>query len=682
MRRALPLLLLTACSSTPAETPFTPRATLAPVAADPLLAGGHESCPIYLEERCMAGQRQRCEIVDGASGTLVSTPDPVLRRAFLYDRWYDKFMSPLGLTMERVFTTSIAPGASDAEWGAPERFSRWAGEGDSAIWTGTALMADIYRYAETHTEADYRRMEDRARALVLDFEVTGIPGYLARSHFLLVPPGSPKSDQLILHYGDESTLTSIQLELPSLDLPGLPAEYKAGLDDGQGGKIHGKAYWEGDVSIDQYTGPMTAFPILWNLLRDEQLKSRIAFHMGCYLKRLQRIEIINLKARPTLVQDVLNAFGGSRIRLDPGDPNLQDLESLVWYVHPGINRQNAATFVGTCPNQVQLTPTRVIDAQSEHFELDLLNLNADINRDNRTLPNQIDHFYIPTIRGGDASHLMHLAAMLYYFTGEEQYRSFLFDELIGHLRADEVAKTMMAFRLPDWCFRFYGDHITYGTHWQLVNLLPEGKLRDAMIEVEQQEIWEKAMFNQRNAKASLLYASIVPEAMAAGRARALDDVRTQLRGFGGNGGVLDAPRRQYSHDPADVIAAFPAGTTVRCPSPDDRAFCEDSKTLLGFPLEGDKISHDCDGRAGECQMPDGKCTDGLASDGLPIGLRPYEDFVWQRNPFSLGERYGLEGQVQSPGRDFGEEYWMARHYGYLTEGQGQVLGWTPAGSCP
>ena len=81
-------------------------------------------------------------------------------------------------------------------------------------------------------------------------------------------------------------------------------------------------------------------------------------------------------------------------------------------------------------------------------------------------------------------------------------------------------------------------------------------------------------------------------------------------------------------------------------------------------------------------MPDGKCVDGLASTGLPTPLRSYEDFLWQRSPFSFGERYAVEGAVQSPGRDLSEPYWMARHYGYVSEGAGQVLAWTPAGACP
>ena len=152
--------------------------------------------------------------------------------------------------------------------------------------------------------------------------------------------------------------------------------------------------------------------------------------------------------------------------------------------------------------------------------------------------------------------------------------------------------------------------------------------------------------------------------------------------FGGNGGYDEAPRRHYTRSRQSIIDALPAGTTVRCPSEEERMACENGGTLLGFPLESAVISRACDGRAGECRMADGKCTDGVASEGLPTPLRKYADFMWQRSPFDLGESYETQGNLQSPGRDLAEPYWMARHYGYIGEGAGQVLAWTEDGTCP
>jgi hypothetical protein len=165
------------------------------------------------------------------------------------------------------------------------------------------------------------------------------------------------------------------------------------------------------------------------------------------------------------------------------------------------------------------------------------------------------------------------------------------------------------------------------------------------------------------------------------RPSVVESVLDQLERFGGNGGTKDAPRRTYSRDRAAALAALPAGSPPRCPTEADRHACEDGGQLFGFPLEGSIISYTCDGRPGECVMADGKCTEAIASTGLPADQRNYADFMWQRSPFDLGESFGVEGQVQSPGRDLTEPYWMARYYGLATRGVDQVLAWKDAGAC-
>jgi hypothetical protein len=654
--------LLAACSEDP--PPFVPQATIPAVDPDPLTGAGVESCPVYREEKCSAaGKKLRCDIYDTTSSRFTDMPDELLERVYNYDRWYDLYSSPQGLTAERVFAGAMPGATPEEEWSSPANFAGWAGEGDAGIWTGAALVSDTFRYAVTKTEADYQRMEAKTRALVRSFEVTGVPGYLARYHYLSLPEGAPNTDRLMIRYGEPG---KVDIDMQNLDVEGLPEEYRQGM---------GTPRWNGDPSIDQYTGPMIAFPIVHGLLRDESLKAKMVYHLTCYLKRLQRIEVINLRARPDLLAELQTLFGGSSLMLDADDPDLRKLDHLVWYVHPGINRENAAQFVGGCPETVQLTPSRVLDARSDSFELDLLRLAADINRSNRVLPTQIDHFYVVNLRGGDASHLIQLATLAYYLTGEEQYKSFLFDELIGKIGANAVARTMMAFRLPDWCFKFYGDHITYGTHWQLLTMLPESELKDEMIRVMNEEAWQKALYNHHSAKFNVMYGSVMPELGGVDRGAIVQRAIEQLRGFGGNGGTFDAPRRTHPRGRQEIIDAFPSGITVRCPTEEQRMQCEARTTFFGIDFEGQIISRDCDGRPGECMMADGKCTDGLASDGLPPSLRIYADFMWQRSPFAIGEEHALDGQKQSPGRDLSEPYWMARYYGMIGEGSGQVLAW-------
>ncbi|MBW1871391.1 MAG: hypothetical protein JRJ19_04965, partial [Deltaproteobacteria bacterium] len=646
-------LILSGCADEAIEPEFVPTISQAP--EDPLAGGSVEGCPVYQVERCEAGKQMRCEIYDVEAEAFVDEPDPLLRRVFLYDRWYDLFSSPAGLTAERVFSGPMPSTAPESEWTAPENFSHWAGCGDASIWTGAALVSDIFRYAQTGTEADYQRMEDKVRTLLRNFEVTGIPGYLARYHFLLLPDGTPLGDEPILRHGDPESADPRDNPIESLDIEGLPAVYTSGVPDGSGGFVQGTPMWNGHPSIDQYTGPMTAFPLVYNLLRDEELKADIVQHMTCYLKRLRRLEIINLKDNPDIREQLTEYFAGNNPKFDPGDPDFMDLGRLVVYYNAGFNRANADSFDRSCPETMAIEPTRVLDAAGENFMLEMIELALNLDDSDNPRPGQIDHFYIANVRGGDASHLMHLAAMAYVFTGDEQYRTFLYDELIENLQTVGVAKTMMAFRLPDWCFKSYGDHITYQTHWQFISMLGASELKDAMIQVMQVEAWQKALYNHHSAKFNVMYAAVVPDEVSGGRDQAIETALRQLDLFGGNDGVinpaLDAPRRTYSVDRAAVIDNLPTGITVRCPSESERSACEQGGSIFGIPLEQEIISYECDGRPGECLMNDGLCCEGIASEGLPPDLRRYGDFMWQRSPFDIGAAYAVEGRKQSPGRD-------------------------------
>jgi len=674
-------------TDTDPKSNFTPHATFDGSPADPLAGSDVVSCRVYLEERCEGGKQQRCEIYDPAAAGFVDDPDPLLKRVYLYDRWFDLYDSPNGSTAERLFNRAMPGDTPEAEWGDMAAFAGYAGNGDSSIWTGAALVSDIFRYVNTGTEADYQRMEDRTRALLRHYEVTGIPGYLARHHYLLLPPGSPNTDRYVVEYGteDDRNAHANPVVNPGT-IEGLPEDYTLGIPDGQGGRVLGKPYWSGRPSIDQSTGPMMGFPLAYDLLRDETLKQKLVQNLTCYLKRLKRMEIINLQENPKVLEEITEYFAGVGVNLDPDDIDLNQLDRVVAYINVGLNRANTDSFDRSCPDTIELEPSRVLDASDPNFMIDMLQLASDMDTDGSKPPNpgQIDHFYIVNVRGGDASHLMHLATIAYYFTGEQQYLDFLFDELIGELQAVEVVHTMIAFRLPDWCFAFFGDHITFGTHWHFITMLPEGKLRDEMIRAMHVELWEKALYNHHNAKFNVMYGSVVP----AGHAGYEDPAEVaaiavrQLQAFGGNDGVLDAPRRRYLRERQDVIDNLPAGITVRCPTEEQRTTCEEGGDLFGIPLEQETISYDCDGRAGECVMADGQCVEGLASEGLPPNLRHYGDFMWQRGPFQIGDDRDTEGRLQSPGRDLTEPYWMARHYGFIAEGAGQVLAWRETGTCP
>jgi hypothetical protein len=213
-------------------------------------------------------------------------------------------------------------------------------------------------------------------------------------------------------------------------------------------------------------------------------------------------------------------------------------------------------------------------------------------------------------------------------------------------------------------------------------MLPPGELRDAMVRVTHEELWLKALSDHKSAKFNVMYAASGTAEELPARDLALSQALEQLAGFGGPTGFIDAPRRTYDLPRQEVVAAMgPLGIGVRCPTEAERTACEAGITLLGMTLEQRNISYPCDGRPAECVMADGACVPGLADAGLPPQLRPYADFMWQRSPFQIGDPNWVDGQKQSPGLDLSEPYWMARYYGFISEGAGQVLAWRDMGAC-
>ena len=662
------------------------RAPLA-TPADPLDGTGMESCAIYLQERCVDGQREACRVYDPATPGFVE-PEPMLKRVLLMERWRDLYNKPDGMTSERNLNAPTPPGTPEAEWAALARFSSQQGMGDSGIWTGWTVVGDILRYSQTGTDADYARMEDGVRTLLAMYDVTGVPGYFIRYFYLLLPPGTPTDPAHVFRF-DDTNLNVHQRDVDPAALDVLPAVYRDGVTLPDGTVVHGRPMWQGRPSIDQNTGPMNALPLAYGMLRDDSLKQRIAHHLTCYLKRLKRVEIVNLDRNPALRETLLQYFGSGGLVLDPGDIDLTAASRIVGYVQVQINSTNEATFDRTCPDHLPTESWRVIDAASATFLLDLLELVNDMDTGPAARANQIDHYYFPSLRGGDAIHLFHLAAMAYWFTGEEQYREFLFRDLIQDIDALRVVATTGAYDQLKWCSHFFGDQLTYGSWWVLLGMLEDSPLKTELQQQFHTEMWDKLMQHKGNVDFNLMYAGEVPaELTDGGREQALTYALEQLPTMGGNGfldgqPVLDDPRRAYTLTPDFVLARTP-GIVAECPTPEEYAECTQEIEFMGIRIAGaNTIDYlPCDeNNPNLCQHADGKCSEMMASAALPIGLRQHTDWLWQRNPYALMKGVGLEGGVQYPGNDLSEPYWNARRYGFITEGAGQVLAWEPVGAC-
>lgn len=648
--------------------------------ADPLAGTDLESCSVFEERRCVDDVAQACALYDPVVGAWVTDTDELLVRTLRFERWYDLYHAPDGQTVERQFNAETLPGTPEEVWGSLDHFTRYDGLGDAAIWTGTALNAHLLRYLQTGTEADYQRMEDKARTLVTLFDVTGVPGYLARYHYQYAPDGAPLSDRHIVRYGDELDHSDHPI---TADVPDLPDDYDT-LGTGSA-VVDVIPHWRGNPSIDQYTGATVSLPAVIPLLRDAELAERATNHLVCYLNRLERVEIVNLQDNPDAHAALQSLLAGTLdVQLDDEDLDIANRDVIVGYTLRQLNGDSiaAGTFDPDCPAQPQLHATRVLDAASSSFVTELIGLALDMDSDEVESPDGIDHFYVPSLRGADAIHLMHLAAIAWHFTGDEVYEAFLEETLQEQIGTIEVAHTLGAFQQPAWCHTYYGNHIAFSPLWAFLELLDDSPLRAQLQLVMHQEAWERDNRHLDNAKFNLMYAGVVPPAIGTGRPEAIVTARQALYPLGGNGDLLHDPRRAYTRPYADVVAQLEEDIEPTCPTEEERAACEDGFEFLGITISGTNITSQCIGSPGECPLDGGGCTQALASEALPVALRRWSDVLWQRSPFEIGENHDLDGYKQSPGLDLIEAYWLARHYGIVQDGQGHVLAWQDQEACP
>jgi hypothetical protein len=654
------------------KTPF-PKPT-----SDPLAGSSVTGCDVYQKERCVNNVLQRCALYDTKSKTFVSTPDPLLHRVLLYDRWYDLYHQPDGMSFSREFGGTTNAGTPEATWGAKSHFRGWGNRNDSPIWTGAALIGFAMRYLNTKTRADYLRMERKARAMLTYFEMTGADGYLGRYHFLAVPPGTPNDDKhVILNDADDSNYLVHDLDP---NAPGLPDIYKNGVPDGKGGTVKGRGRWRGGPSIDQYSGVLSSLATVWHLLEDNQLKTRIGHHVSCFLKRLKRVEIRNLQMNKPVLAALTTFFAGANLQFDPGDIDISKTDTLVAYVLEQKNSKNTSFNTG-CNASIELQATRVLDAASPLFLAEAFFLVSDFRGGQEERATGYDTVYAPNIRGGNAIQMMQLAAAAYQMTKDPQFKAFLEKELIGKLRTLDLADTASSLLPPYWCRGFHGDHITYLPLWSLLTMLDKSVARDRLETTMSFEYYEKRMKKLANANFNVYFAGEVKNAKPTDRQAAIAAATTALDALGGNDGVLDDPRRDYNQDRSTIINQLPATTKLQCPTEQERASCEDGISVFGIKVDdGTDITHTCGKGPGECPLSTG-CAWALADTPMPMENRTWGDFIWQKNPFTLSFSPPVHGNKQSAGIELFQTYWLARHYGFITTGKDQVLAWQDVDGC-
>ncbi len=682
---AIFLITVTACSDDEPQGPEIPlKLKTGPIyelTPDPLAESDIQSCSVYQNTQCVDGKEYSCAIYDTTLADFTASPDPQLEKTFLFDRWYDLYQSPDGQSANRRFLSSFVADEVEEVWGDDGSFQKYDGLGDAAIWTGVALNTTMMRYLSTGTEADYDRFEEKVRDMLRLFDVTGIPGYLARFHFVEMPTGAPPTAGHVTEHEQDDWDHRYHLMENAADKD-LPPIYTEGFTDAEGTLWQGTPMWKGNPSIDQYSGSTSSLAGAFGLLKDASLKERITTQLTCYLKRLQRLEIRNLQQNEEAREAITNFFGSGVIDADPDSYDFETIDTVVAYYLPQTNSKNVDSFDKSCPDSIAMEPTKIIDADSDDdFLLEMLILASDMQSSSKENVNSMDHTYVVNIRGADAVHMMNLSALAYYMTDDKQYLDFLEKELIENLRTHEVAQTMGMFTMPVWCRSFYGDHISLTPLWGFIQLLaPDSELSNTMRQTFHSQGWVKEVSTLRNAKFAMLYGSTAPDDETESRDAAIAEGLETMEVMGGNGGYLVQPRRNYGMSQQAVISALPDDIQAICPTEEERHLCEDGFDVFGLTLPGESITHGCTDNPNDCIMEDGRCADPIASYGLPPALRQWSDFIWQRDPFALGREWYPGGTEQSPGLDVSEPYWLGRYFGFIPEAH-QILAWEEVGSC-
>ena len=189
------------------------------------------------------------------------------------------------------------------------------------------------------------------------------------------------------------------------------------------------------------------------------------------------------------------------------------------------------------------------------------------------------------------------------------------------------------------------------------------------------------MHDSGNVDFNIMYAGTVPDDIALAKDEALTYALEQLARFGGNGGILDDPRRRYTTTPEQVLAAAPDSVEAICPTAQQIDHCEAEINFMGVSLPGLTATKACTGSEWECIYEGDRCASKESNEALPVELRNHTDYLWQRNPFAIGRAVSVEGGGQYPGSDYSVPYWNARKYGFIEEGADQLLAWQTTGTC-
>ncbi|HSS77855.1 MAG TPA: hypothetical protein VLV54_14065 [Thermoanaerobaculia bacterium] len=207
-------------------------------------------CSLYGPPYCPDGRPQAPPPAGAGSG-------PLHAKALDYDRWYQGKLrpEPYGGVANVIF--------ADASY---QNVIGYDDLQDSAIWTGTYLAAEAFRYATVSDPEEKRQALGNARAAArtLDFflHVTQTPGLIARF-------AAPLSQESVFLHGSPCCPPGTATDPANLCCSTNNGCTTGTAPDGT------PVFWLGGTSRDQYSGWFYGMGIAERLIDDPELRQRI-----------------------------------------------------------------------------------------------------------------------------------------------------------------------------------------------------------------------------------------------------------------------------------------------------------------------------------------------------------------------------------------------------------------------
>ena len=652
--------------------PAEPRPVLQAIATAPVssvLPDDVVSCAVLRETTCVDGAELECAIYDGAAGDWAEDVSPMTEQAFVFDRYHDLYHEFDGQTVDIEFTEQVLPGTPEEEWSKPEYIERMNAYGDSSGWTGTAAWSAAARYAATGTEADYERMLSKLENTTFFYEVTGIPGMMARSHFGLLEEGAPLphghwGKALAPWYPETGGGWHFHYEIADELLDRLPSHYTEGIEIG-GEHWDTIPRWQGDASRDMYVrslpGIMLGYDLLGEGEREDHVRDVVRAELPCTLNRLKKGRISNLQDSPELLEGVTAFLAGANMSLDEGDIDFKTLDEIIVYVMEQPNPAHPELFDSACPDgpPTEIDPALDMDVNAADFLPKLLDFVARLDK---THERPIVWPMIVSVRASDLLYMTQWGLTAHYLTGDSRYLDWV-DTLREEVMYEGVLDTFGAFVLPAWCQSHYAPSLAYPTLYNLlarIDRLEHRGFWEMVSQVAVNEGRHKEMAGRDDAFWGVLYhrmTDIVTDSSGAEYIAGLVDV---LRGYGMNPDDKLDPDRNYPRDWIDdpLVEQVPLDDA-------SRAVCETPVELLGTVID--------EGGVGD-EEP-------RALNALPLSMRTGGGFVWTGDPWRLRYQPGSWGfRTQFPMLGMTAPYWIGRADGVIEEGQGMALGWRATGT--